>query len=89
MNLPQSIPSGIRVVVRVIDGTDPYSGRPQYRDFVGHVRAWDGKTLRMRRDASANGARPEEDVAIDADRIVRMKPVPERRAERPGWEGKR
>ncbi|KFI68595.1 hypothetical protein BMAGN_0463 [Bifidobacterium magnum] len=76
--LPSHIPEGARLVVRVADGIDEYSGRPQFRDFVGHVRSWDGVTLALTRDASANGRRPAEDVAIDARTIVRLKPVPER-----------
>lgn len=78
--LPPAIPAGARIVVRVLDGIDEIAGRPQYRDFVGHVRSWDGRTLMMRRDAAANGSRPEQDVTIDAASIVRLKPVPERHA---------
>ena len=55
MRLPERIPVGARVVVRITDGVDEYTGRHQYRDYVGHVRAWDGRTLQLTRDAAANG----------------------------------
>ena len=42
MRLPERIPVGARVVVRITDGVDECTGRHQYRDYVGHVRAWDG-----------------------------------------------
>lgn len=73
-----SIPTGARVVVRTSLGIDPIDGREKYRDFVGHVRNWDGTTLELTRDAAANGSRPAEDVSIRAADIVRLKPVPER-----------
>ena len=79
MHLPEHIPTGTRIVVRTQDGNDDFTGRPQFRDFVGHVTSWDGTTLRMIRDAAANGSRPECNVEIDASRIVRIKPVPERK----------
>lgn len=79
MRIPSTIPVGARVVVRVLDGIDSTTGRAQYRDFVGHVRSWDGHTLAMTRDAAANGSRAQQDVTIAADTIVRLKPVPERR----------
>lgn len=75
---PPHIPAGARVVVRTAIGVDPADGRMKFRDFVGHVRAWDGITLELTRDAAANGSRPAEDVSIDAQTIVRLKPVPER-----------
>lgn len=78
MPLPAVIPAGARVVVRTSLGVDPADGREKYRDFVGHVRSWDGTTLELTRDAAANGSRPAEDVSIRATDIVRLKPVPER-----------
>lgn len=76
--LPRVIPQGARIVVRRTAGIDPDTGRMTYRDVVGHVRHWDGKTLEMTRDAAANGSRPAQRVSIAADSIVRLKPVPER-----------
>lgn len=76
--LPRRIPAGARVVVRTHDGTDPNNGRTQYRDYVGHVISWDGDTLEMLRDESANGRRPAQIVSLAACDIVRLKPVPER-----------
>lgn len=78
--LPSSIPVGARIVVRTFDGINPQTGRQEYRDFVGHVESWDGTTLELNRDAAANGSRPAEHVSIPADRIARLKPVPERPA---------
>ncbi|PJM72615.1 hypothetical protein CS006_08560 [Bifidobacterium primatium] len=71
------IPVGARLVVRTTAGTNE-EGREQYRDFVGHVTAWDGVTLSLLRDESANGRRPAQLVDIKAADIVRFKPVPER-----------
>ncbi|AEK30607.1 hypothetical protein BALAC2494_00094 [Bifidobacterium animalis subsp. lactis CNCM I-2494] len=82
MRLPERIPVGARVVVRITDGVDEYTGRHQYRDYVGHVRAWDGRTLQLTRDAAANGSRPAQDVDISATDIAILKPVPERPAAR-------
>lgn len=76
--LPRTIPAGARVVVRTAIGVDPADGREKYRDYVGHVRSWDGRLLCLTRDAAANGSRPEQGVAIPAASIVRLKPVPER-----------
>ena len=76
--LPREIPSGARIVVRTKAGADPNTGRMTYRDFVGHVQQWNGTTLKMIRDAAANGSRPEQQVSIEADSIVRLKPIPER-----------
>ena len=70
MRLPERIPVGARVVVRVTDGVDEYTGRLQYRDYVGHVRAWDGRTLQLTRDAAANGSRPAQEVDISATDIA-------------------
>ena len=50
----------------------------KFRDFVGHVRSWDGRTLELMRDAAANGSRPAHRVSIPADAIVTIKPIPER-----------
>lgn len=69
-------------MVRTDDGADGRTGRRTYRDFVGHVLSWNGATLELERDASANGRRPAERVTIDAASIVRLKPVPERRLPR-------
>ena len=84
---PPHIPAGARVVVRTAIGVDPADGRMKFRDFVGHVRAWDGITLELTRDAAANGSRAAEDVSIDARTIVRLKPVPERPNLRPEQTG--
>ena len=79
MPLPNRIPAGSRIVVRVSEGSDPADGRTKFRDYVGHVRSWDGHMLELTRDAAANGSRPAQQVTIDASTIVRLKPVPERR----------
>lgn len=79
MPLPKSIPAGARLMVRTLDGRDPQTGRQQYRDFIGHVRIWDGQMLAITRDPAANGSRPAEDVDIPRDRIVALKPIPERK----------
>ena len=79
MAIPNEIPANARVVVRVSEGVDPTDHRMKYRDYVGHVTSWDGHTLDMIRDAAANGSRPEHRVTIDADTIITLKPVPERR----------
>jgi hypothetical protein len=78
MPIPQHIPAGARIVVRVRDGVDSQDGRMKFRDFIGHVRSWDGKHLDLTRDAAANGSRPEQDVSLAADAIVTIKPIPER-----------
>jgi hypothetical protein len=82
MPIPQHIPAGARIVVRVYDGVDGQDGRMKFRDFIGHVRSWDGQRLELTRDAAANGSRPEQDVSLDADIIVTVKPIPERRGQR-------
>lgn len=79
MSLPNRIPAGARIVVRVSEGVDSVDGRMKFRDYVGHVRFWDGHTLELIRDAAANGSRPAQHVTINASTIVRLKPVPERR----------
>lgn len=78
MVLPKEIPAGARIVARVIDGVDPTDGRTKFRDYVGHVTSWDGRTLEMTRDATANGSRPAQRVSLEADVIATIKPVPER-----------
>ena len=83
MSLPEHIPAGVRVVVRRADGVDERTGRGVFRDAVGHVMQWDGKTLTLLRDESANGTRPAQVISIDASTIVRLKPVPERPAHYP------
>ncbi len=83
MPVPQQIPVGARIVVRICEGVDPVDNRMKFRDYVGHVRSWDGHTLEMMRDAAANGSRPEQRVTIDAETIVTVKPVPERPHTRP------
>ena len=83
MSIPNEIPEGARVVVRTLDGVDPTDHRMKFRDFVEHVRSWDGQKLEMTRDAAANGSRPEQRVTIAAATIVTIKPVPERPMTRP------
>ncbi|RBP98301.1 hypothetical protein CRD60_03560 [Bifidobacterium aemilianum] len=78
MPLPSTIPSGARVVVRTAEGRDPADGRMKYRDYVGHVISWDGRTLKLNRDASANGERPAQSICLQAASIVALKPIPER-----------
>lgn len=83
MPIPNEIPVGARIVVRTLEGVDPTDHRMKFRDYVGHVRSWDGQKLEMTRDAEANGSRPEQRVTIPADEIVTIKPVPERSMTRP------
>lgn len=78
MPIPHEIPAGARIVVRTYEGVDPTDQRMKFRDFVGHVRSWDGRTLELMRDAAANGSRPAHRVSIPADAIVTIKPIPER-----------
>ena len=78
-----NIPQGSRVVIRIQDGRDSITGRMQYRDYVGHVQqvAPDETgipIIYLKRDAAANGSRPEEDVAISTAKVVAIKPIPER-----------
>lgn len=79
MPLPATIPQGARLMVRTLDGVDAQTGRQQFRDYIGHVRSWDGMTLAITRDPAANGSRPAQEVEIDRSRIVALKPIPERR----------
>ena len=79
------IPRGARVVVRVLEGTDQTTGRPSFRDYVGHVLGSSDTALDLMRDAAANGSRPEQRVHIPICAIVALKPVPERpERHRPG-----
>ena len=59
MPIPNEIPVGARIVVRTLEGVDPTDHRMKFRDYVGHVRSWDGQKLEMTRDAAANGSRPD------------------------------
>ena len=72
------IPRSARVVARVLEGTDQTTGRPSFRDYVGHVLDISDTTLYLLRDAAANGSRPEQRVSISICAIVALKPVPER-----------
>ena len=80
MRLPATIPAGARLVVRIALGSDPEDGRPKFRDYVGHVVDWDGQRLILDRDPAANGSRPGERVRLQAEDMVALKPVPERRS---------
>ena len=64
MPIPNEIPVGARIVVRTLEGVDPTDHRMKFRDYVGHVRSWDGQKLEMTRDAAANGSRPEHALDI-------------------------
>lgn len=79
MRLPQTIPAGARIVVRVKAGIDPLDHRMKYSDYLGHARSWDGATLVLDRDPSRDGSRPGQRVTLEAATIVVIKPVPERR----------
>ena len=86
MPIPNEIPAGARIVVRTCEGVDPKDQRMKFRDYVGHVRSWDGQTLEMTRDAAANGSRPEElQAAVNKalKELKAVKPVPERSMTRP------
>ena len=45
MPIPNEIPVGARIVVRTLEGVDPTDHRMKFRDYVGHVRSWDGQKL--------------------------------------------
>jgi hypothetical protein len=79
MRLPEHIPTGARIVVRVKAGVDPHDGRMKYSDYLGHVVSWDGEELRLVRDPSRDGSRPAANVTLARADIVVIKPVPERR----------
>ncbi|WP_018143814.1 DUF6725 family protein [Alloscardovia criceti] len=72
------IPHHARLVIRCFDGVDAYSGRMQFRDYIGHIAAYDDTHISFLRDATANGLRPEEMVSIPLDAVARIKPIPER-----------
>ena len=74
----ESIPVGARIVVRTADGIDSFTGRTQFRDFVGHVLETQSDVLVLQRDAAANGSRPSQIVRIEISKIVRLKPIPPR-----------
>lgn len=78
MPLPEEIPSGVRVVVRTVEGRDPEDGRLKFRDYIGHVISWDGTSLVLNRDPAANGSREGQEVRLPAVCIIRIKPIPER-----------
>lgn len=78
MPLPEEIPSGVRVVVRTVEGRDPGDGRLKFRDYIGHVISWDGTSLDLNRDPTANGSRGGQEVRLPAASIIRIKPIPER-----------
>ncbi|WP_418968426.1 DUF6725 family protein [Alloscardovia omnicolens] len=73
-----AIPAGSRIVARTFDGVDEFSGRPEYRDFVGHVLSTDAHGITLERDAAANGSRPSQIIYLHLEKIVRLKPIPER-----------
>jgi hypothetical protein len=79
MKLPTSIPHGARVVVRTKAGVSELDGRMKYSDVLGHVQQWDGRILHILRDPSRDGSRPPQELRIDAEEIVIIKPVPKRR----------
>mgnify|MGYP001533245868 CR=1 FL=1 len=56
MPIPNEIPVGARIVVRTLEGVDPTDHRMKFRDYVGHVRSWDGQKLEMTRDARADSS---------------------------------
>ena len=58
MPIPNEIPAGARIVVRTCEGVDPKDQRMKFRDYVGHVRSWDGQTLEMTRDADSQRFTP-------------------------------
>ncbi|MFD0705092.1 DUF6725 family protein [Alloscardovia venturai] len=72
------IPQSSRIVIRTYAGRDDDTGRQLYRDFVGHVIQTHEQFLILERDASANGKRAAQIVRINANDIVRLKPIPER-----------
>ena len=83
MPIPNEIPVGARIVVRTLEGVDPTDHRMKFRDYVGHVRSWDGQKLEMTRDAAANGSRPEQRVTIPATSVVACLPLPRAKTRAP------
>ena len=68
-----------RVVLRVLEGDDPQTGRPIFRDYLGEVVRVDETTVTLSRDPARG--RPRESVVVDRERIVAAKRV----LPRPAW----
>ena len=87
MPIPNEIPVGARIVVRTLEGVDPTDHRMKFRDYVGHVRSWDGQKLEMTRDAAANGSRPDQAGAgtfhDSATSVVACLPLPRAKTRAP------
>lgn len=86
LTLPQQIPAGARIVVRtykIIEDTHTHAQKIEYHDAIGHVLEWDGITLHLLRDPAANGTRAAQEMFIDAKTIARLKPIPERKFQKP------
>ena len=84
--LPQQIPAGARIVVRtytIIEDNNDGTQKIEYHDAIGHVLEWDGIILHLLRDPAANGTRAAEEMFIDAKTIYRLKPMPERKFQKP------
>ncbi|EIK85791.1 MULTISPECIES: DUF6725 family protein [Gardnerella] len=84
--LPQRIPAGTRIVVRtykIIEENNDGTQKIEYHDVIGHVLEWDGAMLHLLRDPAANGTRAAEEMFIDAKTIYRLKPMPERKFQKP------
>ena len=84
--LPQQIPAGSRIVVRtykIIEDNNDGTQKIEYHDAIGHVLEWDGAMLHLLRDPAANGTRAAEEMFIDASTIARLKPMPERKFQKP------
>lgn len=84
--LPQRIPAGTRIVVRtykIIEENNDETQKIEYHDVIGHVLEWDGAMLHLLRDPAANGTRAAEEMFIDAKTIYRLKPMPERKFQKP------
>lgn len=96
--LSKTIPTGTRIVVRtqrICENQtceDPtcesnknvtISPKIEYYDIIAHVLEWDGKILHILRDPAANGSRAAEEMFVDAKSIVRLKPIPERKIQKP------
>lgn len=85
--IPNKIPSGSRIVVRTCKvkktSENTNHGKFEYFDVIGHVIDFDGITLHIMRDPAANGSRAAQEMYINASDIVRWKPIPERRFQKP------
>lgn len=84
--LPQRIPAGTRIVVRtykIIEENNDGTQKIEYHDVIGHVLEWDGAMLHLLRDPAANGTRAAEEMFIDAKTIYCLKPMPERKFQKP------